>query len=123
LDERPYKYKHLIATFMNCNVDLLDEKGFVETSLKAIERANMKLAVTSGENPMHYRISDDAMGGGVSVNALITTSHLTIHSARKHRIVEFDCATCGQNSYPEKALEVFKQFLKTNTLKIHFKNF
>jgi len=123
LDERPYKYKHLIATFMNCNVDLLDEKGFVETSLKAIERANMKLAVTSGENPMHYRISDDAMGGGVSVNALITTSHLTIHSARKHRIVEFDCATCGQNSHPEKALEVFKQFLKTNTLKIHFKNF
>jgi len=123
LDERPYKYKHLVVTFTNCNGNLLDEKGFVETSLKAIERANMKLAVTSGENPMHYRISDDAMGGGVSVNALITTSHLTIHSSKKYRLVEFDCATCGQNSYPEKALEVFKRFLKTNTVKIHFKNF
>jgi len=123
LDERPYKYKHLIATFTNCSADLLDEKGFVETSVKAIERANMKLAVTSGENPMHYKISDDAMGGGVSVNALITTSHLTIHSAKKHRLVEFDCATCGRESDPKKALEVFKQFLKTDTVKIHFKNF
>ncbi len=121
--ERPYKYKHLIATFTNCKADLLDEKGFVETSLKAIERANMRLAVTPSENPMHYKTIDDAMGGGVSVNALITTSHLTIHSARKHRLVEFDCATCGQQSDPEKALEVFKRFLKADAVEIHFKNF
>jgi S-adenosylmethionine/arginine decarboxylase-like enzyme len=72
----------------------------------------MHLAKTRTANPLVYKVGDDVMGGGVSVNALITTSHLTLHTSRKFRTVEFDCATCGCNSNPWAALEVFKQTLR-----------
>jgi S-adenosylmethionine/arginine decarboxylase-like enzyme len=72
----------------------------------------MHLAKTTTANPLVYRVGDDVMGGGVSVNALITTSHLTVHTSRLYRTVEFDCATCGCNSDPWAALDTFKRSLR-----------
>jgi len=118
--ERPYPYKHIVATFFGCKADLLDKNHFLKTSLMAIEKANMTL-VHVPKNPLVYKVDEDIMGGGVSVNALITTSHLTIHSARDYSAVEFDCATCGPESRPEEAFRVFKEFLKPKKVKIWFK--
>lgn len=101
-----------MATLHGCRSDLVDEKLMLNTTLKAIKNANMQLAKTRMDNPLVYRVEDDIMGGGVSVNALITTSHLTAHTSRSHRTVEFDCATCGCDSYPWEALETFKRALK-----------
>jgi len=109
---RPYSYRHVVATLHGCRADLLDDKLLLETTLRAIHDANMHLAKTKTANPLVYKVEDDIMGGGVSVNALITTSHLTLHTSRKHRTVEFDCATCGCNSNPWAALDVFKQTLR-----------
>ena len=95
MPSRPYSYRHVVATLHGCRADLLDEKLVLQTALKAIRSAKMKLAKTKTPNPLVYRVEDDVMGGGVSVNALITTSHLTLHTARKYGTVEFDCATCG----------------------------
>ena len=73
------------------------------------------------DNPLVYRVDQDIMGGGVSINALITTSHLTIHSAKDHSSVEFDCATCGPKSHPEEAFRVFEEFLRPKKIRIWFK--
>ena len=113
MSTRPYAYRHVVATLHGCRSDLLDDKLLLNTTLKAIRNANMQLAKTRMENPLVYRVGEDIMGGGVSVNALITTSHLTIHTSKLYRTVEFDCATCGSNSDPWAALETFRRALRS----------
>ena len=101
-----------MATLFGCRANLLDDKMLLNTTLKAIHNANMRLANTKTQNPVVYKVEDDIMGGGVSVNAIITTSHLTIHTSRLYRTVEFDCATCGVESNPWAALDTFKHALR-----------
>ena len=122
MSTRPYAYRHVVATLDGCTSDLLDDRLLLSTTLRAIRNANMQLAKTRTENPLVYRVNDDIMGGGVSVNALITTSHLTIHTSRLHRTVEFDCATCGSNSDPWAALETFKRALKSTHVTIQYEH-
>lgn len=119
---RPYAYRHVVATLHGCRSDLLDDKLLLNTTLRSIRNANMQLAKTKTENPLVYRVSDDIMGGGVSVNALITTSHLTIHTSRLHQTVEFDCATCGCDSNPWAALETFKRALKPTHVTMQYEH-
>jgi S-adenosylmethionine/arginine decarboxylase-like enzyme len=120
LVERLYPYKHIVATFFGCEANLLDRDNFLKASLFAINKANMALADVP-KNPLVYKVDEDIMGGGVSVNALITTSHLTVHSAKDYSSVEFDCATCGPESRPEEAFRVFEEFLKPRKVKIWFR--
>ena len=112
MSSRPYAYRHVVATLHGCHANLLDDKLMANTAVNAIHNANMQLAKTKSPNPLVYKVGDDIMGGGVSVNALITTSHLTLHTSRKFRTVEFDCATCGCDSNPWAALETFKRALE-----------
>ena len=111
MSPRPYAYRQLVATLHGCRSDLLDSDLLLNTTLRAIRKANMKIARTTGRNPLVYKVGDDIMGGGVSVNALITTSHLTVHTSKLYGTVEFDCATCGAQSNPWAALETFKNAL------------
>ena len=122
MPSRPYSYRHVVATLHGCRADLLDDKLLLETTLRAIQNANMQLAKTKTVNPLVYRVEDDVMGGGVSVNALITTSHLTVHTANKYRTVEFDCATCGCNSNPWAALELFRQTLRPTHVTMQYQH-
>ena len=122
MPSRPYSYRHVIATLHGCRADLLDDKLLLETSLTAIRNANMQLAKTKTVNPLVYKVEEDVMGGGVSVNALITTSHLTVHTSRKYRTVEFDCATCGCDSDPWAALDVFKQTLRPTQVTMQYQH-
>jgi len=122
MPSRPYSYRHVVATLHGCRADLLDDKLVLETTLRAIRNANMQLAKTKMTNPIVYRVGDDVMGGGVSVNALITTSHLTLHTARKYRTAEFDCATCGCNSNPWAALDLFKQILRPTHVTMQYQH-
>jgi len=102
-----------VATLHGCRLNLLDDdRLLLNVALRGIRNAHMQLAKTKTQNPLVYRVTDDIMGGGVSINALITTSHLTIHTSVLHRTVEFDCATCGCDSDPWATLETFKRALK-----------
>jgi S-adenosylmethionine/arginine decarboxylase-like enzyme len=122
LTTRPYAYRHVVATLHGCRSDLLDEKLLLNTTIKAIHDANMNLAKTKTANPLVYKVGDDIMGGGVSVNALITTSHLTVHTSRTYGTVEFDCATCGCDSNPWAALETFKRNLKPTQVTMQYQH-
>jgi S-adenosylmethionine/arginine decarboxylase-like enzyme len=120
LNTRPYAYKQIVATLHGCQSDLLDDKLLLSTTLTAIRNANMHLARTKTTNPLVYKVGDDIMGGGVSVNALITTSHLTVHTSKLYRTTEFDCATCGYASNPLAALATFRRILKPTHITIHY---
>jgi S-adenosylmethionine/arginine decarboxylase-like enzyme len=122
LDTKPYGYKQIVATLHGCRSDLLDDRLLLSTTLMAIRNANMRLAKTKTTNPLVYRISDDVMGGGVSVNALITTSHLTVHTSKLYGMAEFDCATCGCASDPLAALATFRKMLRPTTVTIQYQS-
>jgi len=122
LPNRPYAYRHVVATLHGCRANLLDDKLLLNTTLKAIRNANMRLAKTKTKNPLVYRVGDDIMGGGVSVNALIITSHLTVHTSKLYRTVEFDCATCGCDSNPWASLETFKRALKPTHVAMQYEH-
>ncbi len=122
MQTRPYAYRHVVATLYGCRADLLDDKLLLNVTLKAIRNANMQLAKTKMPNPLVYKVPDDIMGGGVSVNALITTSHLTVHTSRLYEAAEFDCATCGCDSNPWAALETFKRGLRPTSVTIHYQH-
>jgi S-adenosylmethionine/arginine decarboxylase-like enzyme len=92
----------------------------VNTALKAIRSANMQLAKTKTANPLVYKVENDIMGGGVSINAIITTSHLTLHTSKLYGTAEFDCATCGCDSNPWAALETFKKALRPTHVTIQY---
>ena len=119
MNTRPYAYRQVVATLHGCHSDLLDDKLLLSTTLTAIRSANMRLAKTKTTNPVVYKIGDDIMGGGVSVNALITTSHLTVHTSKLYGTVEFDCATCGSASDPLAALATFRRILRPTHVTIH----
>jgi S-adenosylmethionine/arginine decarboxylase-like enzyme len=122
LNARPYAYRQIVATLHGCRSDLLDDRLLLSTTLTAIRNANMCLARTKTTNPLVYKVSDDIMGGGVSVNALITTSHLTVHTSKLYGTAEFDCATCGCASDPLAALATFRRILKPTHVTIHYES-
>jgi len=122
MNARPYAYRQIVATLHGCRSDLLDDELLLSTTLTAIRNANMRLAKTKTANPLVYKVSDDIMGGGVSVNALITTSHLTIHTSKLHGTVEFDCATCGCTSNPMAALVTFRRILRPTHVTIQYES-
>ena len=122
MNDRPYAYRQIVATLHGCRSDLLDDKLLLSTTLTAIRNANMRLARTKTTNPLVYRVSDDIMGGGVSINALITTSHLTVHTSKLHGTAEFDCATCGYTSNPLAALATFRRILRPTHVTIQYES-
>lgn len=122
MNARPYAYRQIVATLHGCRSDLLDDKLLLTVTLTAIRNANMRLAKTETTNPLVYKVSDDIMGGGVSVNALITTSHLTVHTSKLHGTAEFDCATCGCTSNPLAALATFRRILRPTHVTIQYES-
>ena len=122
MNTRPYAYKQIVATLHGCRSDLLDDRLLLNTTLTAIRDANMQLAKTRATNPLVYKVSYDIMGGGVSVNALITTSHLTVHTSRLYGTAEFDCATCGFTSNPLAALATFRKALRPTHITVQYES-
>ena len=122
MNARPYAYRQIVATLHGCRSDLLDDKLLLSTALTAIRNANMHLAKTKTANPLVYRVGNDIMGGGVSVNALITASHLTVHTSKLYGTAEFDCATCGSTSDPLAALATFRRMLKPTHVTIQYES-
>jgi S-adenosylmethionine/arginine decarboxylase-like enzyme len=122
LNARPYAYRQIVATLHGCRSDLLDDKLLLSTTLTAIRSANMRLAKTKTTNPVVYKVGDDIMGGGVSVNALITASHLTVHTSKLYGTAEFDCATCGCTSNPLAALATFRRILRPTHVTIQYES-
>lgn len=116
------EYKRLLATLKDCEPGLLADAGFIEKiAIRAIRRAGMRLIEFYG-NPMIYKADPegDPMGGGITLLAMITTSHLAIHTSLRDSSVEFDCQTCGAETDPMAALETLAKAFKAKSVMIHY---
>jgi S-adenosylmethionine decarboxylase len=108
------KEHQIIAKFYGCKADLMDSEGLLKTVVNAIEISGMHLCGTP-----HVTTIDDDEYGGVSILALITESHVALHTWPKFGHTWVDIATCGEGN-PEKGLDIIREFLQADDVKIAY---
>jgi S-adenosylmethionine decarboxylase len=80
-----------------CPPELLDDEGFVETTIQAaVEHAQATLLQQSTRR-FHPQ--------GVTAFALLAESHIAIHTWPELRYAAIDVFTCGQRAMPERAYQ------------------
>jgi S-adenosylmethionine decarboxylase len=91
--------KHSFGNLYGLDPTLLKDKRLLEGIIsEAIKRARMHL--------VELRSWDfGGSKGGVSVMALITESHVVLHTWKKYNYASLDIYTCGGASDPEKAFD------------------
>lgn len=105
--------KHVYGNLYECDKELIKSEEYLrETVLNAIKLANMHLVEIKSWT-MHGE------KGGVSVIALITESHITIHTWSEYNYASVDVYTCGNKSNPLKAFKYIIQRLRPKYYTIH----
>jgi ornithine decarboxylase len=95
--------RHVLAEFEGVSPDLLDDAGFLCDSL---ERALAKAGATVCE--MTFKQFEPQ---GVTVLALLSESHASIHSYPERGAVFVDVFTCGRRADPELAVNLLRDML------------
>ena len=87
--------KHLLLELYRCNYEKLNDESFLRCTLNnAAKIANAKVL-----NLISYKFEPQ----GVTAIALLSESHLSIHTWPEANYSAVDIFTCGQNMLPEKA--------------------
>jgi S-adenosylmethionine decarboxylase len=106
--------KHVFGNLYNCPVKLISDQKFLrQLVLKAVEAAKMNLVSLRS-----WKFGGEK--GGVSVIALITESHIAVHTWREYKYATVDIYTCGEESKPELAFEIIVDSLKPETVVRYF---
>jgi S-adenosylmethionine decarboxylase len=106
--------KHVFGNLYNCPVELISDQKFLrQLVLKAVEAAKMNLVSLRS-----WKFGGEK--GGVSVIALITESHIAVHTWREYKYATVDIYTCGEESKPELAFEIIVDSLKPETVVRYF---
>lgn len=90
--------KHLLLELQGCNQELLNDIGFLRTTMLAAARECG--ATVLGES--FHQFSPQGVSGVV----VIAESHLFIHTWPEYGYAAADVFTCGNTVQPEKAMEV-----------------
>ncbi|NLO90014.1 MAG: adenosylmethionine decarboxylase [Clostridia bacterium] len=100
--------KHLIAECWECNEQIFSVTVVREALKEAVQRtgANLLKLVVHSFEPY-----------GVSAIAIVSESHLFIHTWPEMRYLALDVFTCG-DTFPEKALEVIRNYFEPRSCKI-----
>lgn len=94
---------HFIASYYGCDVDALDDVTRLEESLiKAIEASGASLLNMSAHKFDPH---------GVTLVALLSESHASIHTYPEHGSCFVDLFTCGTSCSAEKFHEILKKEL------------
>jgi len=102
--------KHVFGNLYGINPRLLSNKTFLERTVRnAVKIAGMHLIEMKS-----WAISEKAerLGGGVSVIALLTESHIALHAWKVHSYATVDVYTCGDESNPQAAFNHIRKVLK-----------
>ncbi|GAB4280316.1 MAG: adenosylmethionine decarboxylase [Candidatus Rifleibacteriota bacterium] len=91
---------HIIADFCNCPVNLLESGKVGEEILK-------RTVKESSLNSIFIRYHQFSPAGYTAA-ALLTESHITLHSWPEHKSVQVDIFTCGNHNKAKKAYEILK---------------
>ena len=106
-----YKSKHFLLELYNCNYEKLNDESFLRCSLNRAA----KLANATVLNLISYKFEPQ----GVTAIALLSESHISIHTWPESNYSAVDIFTCGQNMLPEiggqyliEALNAEEHFLR-----------
>ncbi len=95
---------HIIADFSACRPEPLKNSHTGEMILqKAIETGNLSCVLIR---------SHQFEPSGYTAAALLTESHITLHTWPEHLAVQIDIFTCGSHENARKAYELLKQEFK-----------
>lgn len=100
--------KHLIAELWDCN-----EKVFSATAI----REALEEAVKASGATLLRIIVHTFEPYGVSAVAIVSESHIFIHTWPEMRYIAVDVFTCGE-TFPERALEVIRYYFEPRRLKV-----
>lgn len=105
---------HVFGNLYELDPKLMTDKEFLrQTVLKAVEVANMTLVE-------HKAWAFGGKKGGVTVMALITESHVVLHTWNEYKYATLDIYTCGEKSNPNAAFDYIVQQLKPKRHKRFF---
>ena len=103
--------KHLIAEFISCQENKLNDKNAIETVLKrGIEQSGLyTVSIKSYQyNPI-----------GITTIAIITESHVAIHTYPEAKHVSLDIFTCSPNPLaPTKLLNILRDHFSPQTIRV-----
>ena len=99
-----HQSKHLLLELYRCDYEKLNDESFLRCSLNRAA----KLAKATVLN----LISNKFEPQGVTAIALLSESHISIHTWPESRYSAIDIFTCGQNMLPELASQYLIDVLK-----------
>lgn len=103
--------KHLTVDMYGCSFDNLESMDFIKSAmLMSLHNSNMTLLEFTGHK--------FAAQKGLTAIALLTESHMSIHTYPQLGYAAIDIFCCGDNSHPEKAIATLKKLLKPERMKI-----
>ncbi|HWR38751.1 MAG TPA: adenosylmethionine decarboxylase [Patescibacteria group bacterium] len=101
--------KQLTIDMYGCAFDDLNNPAFIESvMMAALNEAHLTLL-----NFVCHRFEPY----GLTALALLSESHMTVHTYPELGYAAIDVFACGEDSRPDKALNVFRSFLKPEKTK------
>lgn len=98
--------KHVYGNLYECDVGALSDEEF----LRRIVLEAVKLSRCTLHELKSWKFGGGM--GGVSVIALVTESHIALHTWVEYRYATVDVYTCGRNSDPHVAFDYIVSQLK-----------
>lgn len=103
---RPYG-NHIVCEFLNCKFDLNDEEGITKMVRTGINNCRLGLIKV---------VSHKFTPIGLTVVAIISESHVSVHTFPEAKHASIDIYTCSKTPEPTNALlEYFKSVLKPSS--------
>ena len=103
-EELIHQSKHILLELYKCDYEKLNDESFLRCSLnRAAKLANATVL---------NLISNKFEPQGVTAIALLSESHLSIHTWPESNYCAVDIFTCGQNMMPERASQYLIEALR-----------
>lgn len=107
---------HVFGNLYDLDPKLATDVDFLRNLiLKAVKKAKMTLVNIDAR-------SFGGQKGGVSVIALVTESHMVLHTWNEYKYATLDIYTCGEHSDPHAAFNMIVQELKPKRHQIFYAN-
>lgn len=98
--------KHVYGNLYDCEPDILSDEEFLRQVV--IEAA--RISKCNLYDIKSWKFSGEK--GGVSIIALVTESHIAVHTWIEYKYATVDVYTCGSRSDPEAAFDFIVSRLK-----------
>lgn len=100
--------QHVLAELEGVDPELLDDEQFL--------RDTMHSALSESRATVCQMIAERFEPQGVTVLALLSESHASMHTYPEDGSIFIDVFTCGHTAQPEQAVELIAQALKPSTV-------